>query len=254
MLSLFSYRLKRLHRGVLARLSLLAPAMARFLRTPCPLMMLEYAAQRKNRTLLILLPGIDDLAEDFERRDFVRELQRQRVAADAVALDAHFGYYATRAIFERITDDVIASARAAGYREIWLVGISLGGFGAASYAARHPGSVSGVTLLAPYLGGKSLIREIDEAGGLDRWEPGQVDDDDFPRRLWAWLKRNGGPAHSGPQVYLGYGKNDAFARAHALLAATLPPERVFSIAGRHDWRTWRQIWRMFLVQWSRIHG
>jgi pimeloyl-ACP methyl ester carboxylesterase len=265
MLTLLSYRLKRLNRGVRAKLSLLAPRFGTLTATPVPLMKLEYAGRRKNRTLMIFLPGIDDVAEDFERRGFIHALRREGVAVDAVAVDAHYGYYAKRALFERITDDVIASAHTAGYEEIWLVGISLGGFGAVSYAARHVSRISGVVLLAPYLGDKALIREITEAGGVKGWEPGHVPEGDFQRSLWTWFKRH--VSASAPTmpifkhhvsasdpampIYIGYGTGDMFASANALLADILPHDRVFAIPGRHDWRTWKQIWRMFLAQWEK---
>lgn len=197
------------------------------------------------------MPGIDDVAEDFERRGFIHEMRREGIAADAVAIDAHYGYYAKRVLFERITDDVIDAAHTAGYEEIWLVGISLGGFGAASYAARHVSRVSGVVLLAPYLGDKALIKEIADAGGVKGWEPGHVLQTDFQRSLWAWLKRH--VSIPGPvlQIHVGYGTGDAFARANALLADVLPRDCVFAIPGRHDWRTWKQLWRMFLDQWEK---
>ncbi|HVL75265.1 MAG TPA: alpha/beta hydrolase [Noviherbaspirillum sp.] len=244
-----TYRLKRLNRSLRARLCLFS---SRFdaLGAPSPLLKLEYAAHKESRTLIIFLPGIDDLAEDFERRGFIHELRRAGVAADAIAVDAHFGYYARRVILERVTEDVIASAHASGYEEIWLVGISLGGFGAASYAARHPSHVNGVLLLAPYLGDKPLIDEIVTAGGLDAWDPGQVTHADYPRSLWSWLKRHPSMPGAAPPIYLGYGTGDAFARANALLADVLPERHVFAISGRHDWHTWMQIWRMFLGEWG----
>lgn len=253
MLSLLSYRLKRLNRSVLAKLSLLAPRLDTMGALPVPLMKLEYSAQKRNRRLIVFLPGIDDVAEDFERRGFIHELRREGIAADAIAVDAHYGYYAKRVLFDRITDDVITSAHANGYEEIWLVGISMGGFGAASYAARHVSRISGVMLLAPYLGDKALIGEIADAGGLNGWEPGHVSHTDFQRSLWAWLKLHALGRTPTLELYIGFGTGDMFARANALLADILPRERVFAIPGRHDWRTWKRIWRMFLVQWAKNH-
>lgn len=250
MFSQFSYRLKRLNRSVLAKLSLFAPKL-NALGAPAPLLKLEYAGRKGNRTLMVFLPGIDDLAEDFERRGFIHDMRREGIAADAIAIDAHYGYYARRVIFERLTEDVIASAHDNGYEDIWLVGASLGGFGAASYAARHIAHVRGVLLLAPYLGDKSLIDEIAEAGGVRDWDPGPVAESDFQRSLWAWLKHHGSAPEPPLQIYVGYGTEDMFARANALLAETLPGHRVFAIPGRHDWHTWKKIWRMFLGHWAK---
>jgi pimeloyl-ACP methyl ester carboxylesterase len=245
--SLLKYRVKRLKRGALAKLALFSPRFSPLLAAHEPLLKMEYVGGKQSRTLIILLPGIGDVAEDFERRGFIDDLRHQGIAADVVAVDAHYGYYAARVIHERMTDDVIASAHAAGYEQIWLAGISLGGFGAASYAARHSSKITGLLLFAPYLGSQAVIKEIANAGGIEQWEPGSVSEGDYQRALWTWFKHhfaNGDPAL---QIYLGYGTRDMFARANALLADVLPRDRVFLIPGGHDWRTWKKIWRMFLA-------
>lgn len=247
MLSSISYRLKRLDRMLRAKLALFAPHL-NALGAPEPILKLEYAGASKSRTLIVFLPGIDDVAEDFERRGFIQELRREGVPADAVALDAHYGYYARRVIVERITQDAVHAAQASGYRRIWLVGASMGGFGAAWYAAHHPAHVAGVLLLAPYLGEKALIDEIAAAGGLRGWNPGAVPASDHARHLWAWFKQVVDEEAPPVQIHLGYGVGDMFARANALLAAALPGAQVFAIPGRHDWHTWKKIWRAFLLQ------
>ncbi len=155
-----------------------------------------------------------------------------------------------------MTDDIIESAHATGYKEIWLVGISLGGFGAAAYAARHGSRLTGIVLFAPYLGDKSLIMEIANAGGVRKWEPGHVAQTDVQRTLWAWFKQHlcDTPDRDPPlAVYIGYGESDAFARANGMLADLLPPDRVFAIPGRHNWRTWKRLWRLFLTHWPERH-
>src|SRR5687767_2362347 len=101
------YRLKRINRGLLARLTILLPRFGALRATPTPLVKMEYPGGTQSKTLIIFLPGIDDLAEDFERRGVIDDMRRLGVTADAVAVDAHYGYYAERAIFERVTDDVI---------------------------------------------------------------------------------------------------------------------------------------------------
>jgi pimeloyl-ACP methyl ester carboxylesterase len=248
MRSLFDYRLRKMKRTMLAKLVLLAPKLSRLLKTPTPLARMEYRGGKKSRTLIIFLPGISDMAEDFERRGFIDDMRRHGIAADAVAVDAHYGYYATRVIHERITDDVISWAHAAGYRNIWLAGVSLGGFGAVSYASRHPSQITGLLLFAPYLGGAAVIREIADAGGVHHWEPGAVEEGDYQRALWSWFKHHFANHKPALQVYLGFGTRDMFARANALLADILPRDSVFSIPGGHDWRTWKRIWHLFLGQ------
>jgi pimeloyl-ACP methyl ester carboxylesterase len=250
MRSSFNYRLKRLTRGTLASLALLSPRFDPILKTNTPLMRMEYPGEEESGTLIVFLPGIGDLAEDFERRGFIAEMRRHGITADAVAIDAHYGYYASRAIHERITQDVIASAREAGYEQIWLAGVSLGGFGAASYAARNASDLAGLLLFAPYLGGAGLVREIAAAGGVRSWQPGAVDENDFQRALWTWFKRDLNESGTGLPIYLGYGERDMFESANALLAELLPEKQVHAIPGGHDWQTWKKLWQLHLPNWK----
>lgn len=250
MVTTLQYQLKRLNRSVRARLALASPRWSPLPPSPAPLLSLEYPGDRHSKTLIVFLTGIDDLAEDFERRGFIDELRRRDVPADALALDAHYGYYAARVIHERLTEDVIVPARAAGYEQIWLAGVSLGGFGAASYAARYPSEITGLSLFAPYLGGPALIGEIARAGGMRHWEPGHVAGADYQRALWAGLKQHFAINPDALRIHLGYGRRDMFAKANSLLADALPENRVYSIPGGHDWSTWRTLWRMFLADWD----
>ncbi|HJV88575.1 MAG TPA: alpha/beta hydrolase [Noviherbaspirillum sp.] len=248
------YRLRRLKRSLLAKTALLTSRASSLLGNTSTLAKMEYLGHEPGRRLVIFLPGIDDLAEDFERRGFIDDMRRHGIMADAIAIDAHYGYYATRTIHDRITDDVVSSARSAGYEEIWLAGISLGGFGAASYAARHASDISGLLLFAPYLGGAPLIREIVAAGGIDRWEPGEVGTDDYQRALWSWFKQHLSRDDPALPIYLAYGNRDMFRRANGLLGQVLPQERVLSIPGGHDWHTWKALWQMVLPNWKSSLG
>lgn len=248
--SRLDYRLRKLKRGAVAKLAMLSSRFDPLLKTNTPLVRMEYPGEVQTKSLIVFLPGIGDLAEDFERRGFIEDMRRHGIAADAVAIDAHYGYYASRAIHERITEDVIASARLAGYERIWLAGVSLGGFGAASYAARHSSEIAGLLLFAPYLGEGALVREIVTAGGLKSWKPGDVNEADYQRSLWTWLKENFVHKSSDLPIYLGYGHKDWFATANALLATHLPDTQVRSIPGGHDWRTWKLLWRGFLPDWK----
>jgi pimeloyl-ACP methyl ester carboxylesterase len=242
------YLLCRLRRGFLARLSLRWPCFVPLLGKPVPLAPREYKGSAAGRSLIIFLPGIGDLAEDFERRGFIDDLRRHQFAADVVALDAHYGYYAAREIHERLRQDVILDARAAGYEQIWLAGISLGGFGAASYAARYPSHIDGLLLFAPYLGNDAIVDEIVGAGGIANWQPGVAGKGDHQRRLWAWFKHRSAGGNPALPIYLGYGRRDIFARANSLLSGILPRAHVFPVEGGHDWRAWRAIWQLILSE------
>jgi pimeloyl-ACP methyl ester carboxylesterase len=197
---------------------------------------------------VVLLPGRGGHAGDFRKAGFLDVAQKAGLEAGVVAVDAHLAYYAKRTVVMRLREDVIAPARARGCREVWLVGVSMGGLGALLYAERHPEDVAGIFLMAPYLGSEKTLKEIQNAGGLRAWSPRQPPDpDDYQRSLWRWLKGNLVEAPANPvPIYLGYGKKDAFAPANALLAAELPPERVFLEPGGHDWPVWLKLWEDFL--------
>lgn len=196
------------------------------------------------RTLVVLLPGVYSDPQDFVREGFVRELRERRIAADAMLVDAHLGYYQNRSIAIRLQADVIGPAHAAGYRSVWLVGISLGGFGALLHEELQPGLAAGLVLIAPYLGVKEMAPAIQDSGGLKRWQapPGE----DVNVRLWRWLQGYANQASPSPPLYLGFGLEDRFAPSHQLLAANLPPRQVFTTAGGHDWPQWQQLWRQML--------
>jgi pimeloyl-ACP methyl ester carboxylesterase len=249
----FKYHVRKFKRIAVARLAIFSRRFHPFLKADAPLVKLEYRGDAHTKNLVIFLPGIGDVAEDFERSGFIEEMQHHHIVADAVAIDAHYGYYALRTIHERITEDVIAWAQATGYQKIWLAGISLGGFGAISYAALHASRISGLLLFAPYLGDRPLIEEISTAGGVANWEPGSIKEDDYQRSLWAWLKNHFHGDKRALPIYLGYGKSDMFEKANSLLAELLPDDHVYSIPGRHDWHTWKRVWHAMLSRWNPAH-
>ncbi len=202
---------------------------------------------KRGRTLFIFLPGRGTTGQDFERQGFLDTLIRLHPNADAVTVDLSLPYYLQRTATRHLHDDIIAPARARGYRRVWLVGCSIGGFGAITYVHEHPGEISGIVALAPYLGKKDVVREIESAGGLDRWQPKQpLAADDFERQLWLAIRAERFDAPGRVPLVLGYGAGDRFAYGHHLLAAQLPPDHVFKVFGFHDWATWHRLWREIL--------
>ncbi len=203
------------------------------------------AGERPSPTLIVLLPGVGDRPETFQEKGFVDAVRERNINADLVAVRAHFGYYQARNIIERLHQDVILPAQAKGYRNIWLVGISLGGWGSVLYAQQHQQEVSGMLLLAPFLGEREVFEEIRAAGGLDAWRPAFVHPEDDQRLGLAWLA-DFKQAQAPLKLHLGYGKNDRFAKPNGLIGARLPPDQVQVIPGGHDWRTWLKLWQRFL--------
>lgn len=205
---------------------------------PMPLIAQPEGAVRGDRAL-VLLPGIRDRARSFEREGF---FDGPSVGGDLFAADAHFGYYRDRSVVQRLYEDVLRPLRADGYREIWLVGVSLGGFGAIHTAIEHPGLVDGMVLLAPYVADEALAREIEAAGGLATWEPGEIGPEDYERQAMAWLRER--PSRDGaPELFLGFGAQDRFAPMLAKLEPLVEEGRFVVVPGGHDWATWRTLWR-----------
>jgi pimeloyl-ACP methyl ester carboxylesterase len=201
-----------------------------------------------SRALVVLLPGRRDIPEDFVRAGFGELAEKAGVGARMVAVDAHLGYYVRRTILERLRQDVIGPAKAQGVETIWLAGVSLGGTGSILYSIEHPEEVSGMVILAPFLGDKAVEQEIAKAG-IRGWTPPPepLDAKDFQRRMWSWLKRYEKGSEGQIPIYLGWGTRDRFAGIDGLLAEILPRERVFTTDGGHDWRAWRRLWESFLA-------
>ncbi len=202
-------------------------------------------------TLLIFLPGAFLKPEEFEREGFVSGVRKQGFAADVMLVDANVSYYYDQTFIPRLTHDVLAPARSQGYKSIWLVGISIGGFGALTHELAHPGLVEGIVVLAPYLGRRPIGAEIQKAGGLRVWKnpEGPPPDEEVDRKLWPWLQRYADPASAAelPPLYLGHGLADRFAPNHQLLADVLPAGHVFTAEGGHDWPVWSALWRDMLA-------
>lgn len=211
-----------------------------------------------HQELMVFLPGYGDTPSAVERHGLVRAVWARGLAADIVAVDAHLGYYQDGTILTRLKEDVINTAKAGGYKNIWLVGTSLGAYGAILYAGHYPQDITGVVLLGPFLGEKKTVDEIRQAGGLQQWDPGEVGNktkEDWEKQIWLWLKlrqKQGDfrlwskdcEQEKGclPKIYLGYGKLDRFSRGQDLLASVLPPEYVVALFGGHDWMTWKRAW------------
>lgn len=198
-------------------------------------------------TLFILLPGMGSRAKDFVANGFMKELEQSGIQADAVLVDAYLGYYLNRTIIVRLHEDVVLPALERGYRHLWMVGISMGGFGTVLYVREHPQVLKGVILLAPFLGEDKIVREIKEAGGLLHWKPKvPPTEEHYQEMLWHWLKNYAAPDHSLPKLLLGFGEQDPFVQANSLLAGILPPDQVFILPGRHDWPTWNRLFALML--------
>jgi pimeloyl-ACP methyl ester carboxylesterase len=145
---------------------------------------------------------------------------------------------------------VVGPARAAGYERIWIVGISLGGSGAITFARDHADAVAGLVLLSPWLGPPEVGETIRGAGGLAAWNPdSRVPTDPFESLVignWSFLKGVSAAGARAPALDLGYGLDEPMGPSLDVLAASLPSDHVVRVPGGHRWKTWRALWEDML--------
>ncbi len=192
--------------------------------------------------LVVFLPGRWSLVKEFEKEGFFEIARKKWPDARLVAPDLHLGYYKGNSMARRLHEDIILPARKSGVKTIRFVGISMGGLGALIYDIEHPGEVSEIYLLAPFLGEEEAIAEITAAGSLAKWKPGDVATEDFSRRLWIGLRKKWLETGTRPVVHLGCGTQDRLAPSAKLLAREFLTEKDQTwVTGAHDWQTWRPL-------------
>jgi pimeloyl-ACP methyl ester carboxylesterase len=241
------------------RRSIFAIAALSFLLTACfpagdagvPIPKVLVPAKTAATRLVVVLPGRGDDLAAMQKTGMAEAIQTAWPDADVILTGLSYSYYMQGRAPQRLHDEVIAPARQRGYRETWLIGASMGGMGTLMYDRAYPGEMDGLVLLAPYLGEKKLLREIDEAGGVSRWQPGPVPAadsfDNFQRELWrhiqSWTRK---PAQAD-KVWLAYGDKDRLRKAVPVIAPALTPERILERAGGHDWTVWSSATREILA-------
>ena len=117
--------------------------------------------------LVIMLPPFDSPMEDFIAQGFVKTIRESNLDADILLANAHFGYYKNRCLEDRLYEDVILKAKACGYHNIWLVGISMGGVGSLVFLRKYSEAVNGVVLISPFLAQPEIYDEIKNAAGRE---------------------------------------------------------------------------------------
>ena len=210
--------------------------------TEKPLYLLWDKAEKKSDKLIIFIPGIYDSVDKFKREYFFSDAREAGIKADMVAININAGHLAERVMIPRIRKDVFRLIRNDGYKNIWIVGVSIGGLSSLVYLQHHEKDLCGVVVLAPYLADDRLIEEVRKFGGIKKWLPAaeEIKDsiDEQINSLWSWLiiKNN------FSNIYLGYGKQDRLIIGSHLLETFLEPSHVVSMDGEHDWDTGRKLW------------
>jgi pimeloyl-ACP methyl ester carboxylesterase len=203
---------------------------------------LKYELKPDAKCLVVLLPGLQDSMHVFDRVGMLKELRDSGLSFDVIASNATLGYYTSETVLTRLHDDVIEPAMVAKtYEHVWLMGPSIGGFGALFYAQHHPDKVAGVIAFAPYLGDEDLLKEIHDSGGLKKWSAPAVEpvsSETYQRQLWRWLQEVATGKTKGPELYVGWADSDRLGPGDELLAEALPLGHSLTTEGKHDWPPW----------------
>jgi pimeloyl-ACP methyl ester carboxylesterase len=200
------------------------------------------------RCLVILIPGLNDGPGSFVEHGFTRAIA-EHTPCDSVAVDLTYRYYFGGTAAQVLHDDVLAPALGRGYREIWLIGTSMGALGAALLARDHAESITGIVMLSPFLGLEDQIAAIDRAGGLAAWEPppdGPMSDATFTPVVWSWLRGYAIDPDRMPALHLCWADGERLEPTARTLAGALPEGRTMHGAGSHGWVTWESQFRELL--------
>ena len=200
------------------------------------------SATHRAKTLMIFLPGRADAPEVFAKKGLIQTVQRRYPGVDAWVVDAHFAYYTERLLIPRMQQGVLSQARQLGYEQIWLVGVSIGGFGVLLTAAENDRQLTGVILIAPYLGNDRILADLNRAENLAQWQPPEGLGENDEAFIWPYIQRYRRGEKALPKLYLLYGKDDRFAPANDFLAKQMPAQNVWRRSGKHDWSTWQALW------------
>jgi len=193
---------------------------------------------------IVMLPGFGDRDSVFMAQGMVAIVRQLVPGAALFAADAHYGYYRSHSLRQRLHADVMKKV-IARHGPVWLVGTSMGGLGAMLYARSKPQNVRGLILLAPYLGPSGIADPIRAAGGLCKWRAGPAPDTAAARAFhlnWRWLQRQACEP-GGLPIYIGWGASDRLRRANRLLGDALPAARRGTLPGGHGWKVWRPLLR-----------
>ncbi|WP_431637684.1 alpha/beta hydrolase-fold protein [Dyella sp. KULCS107] len=208
-------------------------------RRPIPTTLIP--AKAPTGQLVVVLPGRGDNLDSLTRTGIAQIIQQKWPGADVMLTGLTMPYYRQGQATVRLHGEIMAPARER-YRQVWLVGISLGGLGALLYDQAHPDEAAGLLLLSPYLGDRAIHREIRTAGGLDAWQPGPpqpLGPATFQHELWRSLRDWSHRPERTRTTWVAYGASERFRRSIELMSPQLPASHVLMLPGHHNWKLWR---------------
>lgn len=204
---------------------------------------------KRQKTVAIFLPGRGGSMMDLEQERILDIIRKSKIPVDIISVDAGLRVYITRTLLQHLETDVMPMVREGNYRNIWLIGNSMGGLGSLLYARENERNIKVIILIGPFLGDEPIVEEIQQAGGLLRWTPKDTLSENYQRDIWIYLKACA-QDRTGiyPHLFLLAGKDDRFHKSHKLLAEALKDKHVFWAEGGHDWSAWRDAFSAFLKQ------
>ena len=238
------HRLVPLHRfvGVGTVGLFIASCIARRPDKPMPLLLVPAPQRVADSPLVIVLPGIGDDLPNLQCSGIAAAIQLGWPRTDVLLTGATLGYYLHGGVGQRLHSEIVLPARAQSRREIWLAGASMGGMGALLFERRFPAAVSGLVLLAPYMGEPRLLRSIAAAGGPGQWDPGpppaSVQRRNYQTELWRVVHGWARHPEAARNVWLTAGSRDRLLPAAKLMAPLLPAGHFLELPGGHSWRVW----------------
>lgn len=212
-------------------------------RAPIPSERIAGSGTPDLKTLVIVLPGRADNVEVMREFGVAEAIHAGWPEVDVQLTSATLAYYTDGGLPERMRAQFIEPARAQGYERLILMGASMGGMGALVLDEAHPGVFDRIVLMAPYLGTRRVMREIEEAGGVLQWQPGAkpevVDRSNFDRELlWRQVSNYAADPELRERVWLAYGEQDRLASTVPILAPALRPTQILPREGGHKWVVW----------------
>ncbi|MFN7784667.1 MAG: alpha/beta hydrolase-fold protein [Lysobacterales bacterium] len=212
-------------------------------REPIPYEAFPGRGEADRKTLVIVLPGRADNVEVMREFGVPQAIQAGWPEVDVWLTSATLAYYTDGGLPERVSERFIEPARAQGYQRLILMGASMGGMGSLVVDEAHPGVFEHVVLMAPYLGRRRVMREVEAAGGIRRWQPGPkpevVDRGNFDRELlWRQIANYAADPALRQRVWLAYGEEDRLASTVPLVAPALEDAQILPQPGGHKWVVW----------------
>jgi pimeloyl-ACP methyl ester carboxylesterase len=205
---------------------------------------LDAPAGGRQPTLVVMVPGMGMQTDDFRAHGMIGAIERRNWPLTVATVDPGPDSYLDGSVEARLLEGIEAARDTAGAPCVWLAGISLGCQGILRCVHRRPGLAEGLLLLTPYLASTGLIAEVVRGGGLRHWASSRPSPHTQERSLLVWLG-TASPA-SLPLMLVGRAEQDRFATTALLLAEMVPPERMISVPGPHDWSSWLPLWRQML--------